>query len=38
MDADNVCIISGLSSKEIQPYLVRVKEKIAIHQAITLDT
>jgi AcrR family transcriptional regulator len=38
MDADNVCIISGLSSSEIQPYLTRVKEKVAIHQAITLDT
>ncbi|MEE3718293.1 TetR family transcriptional regulator [Tumidithrix elongata RA019] len=37
MDVDNFCIISGLSPHEIQPYLQRVKEKAAIHQAITLD-
>lgn len=37
MDADNFRIISGLKSAEVRLYQRRVKEKVALEQAIALD-
>jgi hypothetical protein len=38
LDVDNFCIISGLKPKELQAYQIRLKEKLAIDQAIALDS
>jgi len=37
IDIDSFCIISGLKPKELQAYQIRLKEKLAIDQAIALD-
>jgi integrase len=37
IDVDSFCIISGLKPKELQAYQIRLKEKLAIDQAIALD-
>ena len=38
IDVDSFCIISGLKPKELQAYQIRLKEKLAIDQAIALDS
>ncbi len=38
IDVDSFCIISGLKPKELQAYQVRLNEKLAIDQAIALDS
>jgi hypothetical protein len=38
IDVDSFCIISGLKPKELQAYQIRLKEKLAVDQAITLDS
>jgi len=38
IDIDSFSIISGLKPKELQAYQIRLKEKLAIEQAIALDS
>ena len=38
IDVDSFCIISGLKPKELQAYQIRLKEKLAVDQAIALDS
>ena len=38
IDVDSLCIISGLKAKELQAYQIRLNQKLAIDQAIALDS
>ncbi len=38
IDVDSFCIISGLKAKELQAYQIRLNQKLAIDQAIALDS
>jgi AcrR family transcriptional regulator len=38
IDVDSFCIISGLKPKELEAYQIRLKEKLAVDQAIALDS
>jgi AcrR family transcriptional regulator len=38
IDVDSFCIISGLKAKELQAYQTRLNQKLAIDQAIALDS
>jgi hypothetical protein len=38
MDANSFCIISGISAEELPAYQLRLNEKLAIDQAIALDS
>ncbi len=38
IDVDSFCIISGIKAKELQAYQIRLNQKLAIDQAIALDS
>ncbi len=38
IDVDSFCVISGLKAKELQAYQIRLNQKLAIDQAIALDS